>query len=213
MNKGKKRKSDVGFVYLMTNPAFPDYVKIGRSTRDPELRRIELSRSTGVPRSFRLECKILVKEHVRVEGILHQKFRKFRVNKDREFFEISLKEGIKALKKAEKRFRVKDIEEGLKKDPKSSKFFPLGNSSIKHEMIYKLPISKDPSIDEVNFLVNQGVLTEITEKFYNEAHRFQEWTGILFDPSLSSFYSKNPTFRFIHGKYYEVNEVTDEKNL
>lgn len=48
--KGAKRKTS-GFVYIFTNPAFPEYVKIGYA-RDWEKRCKELSRPTQVPYSF-----------------------------------------------------------------------------------------------------------------------------------------------------------------
>lgn len=42
-----------GYIYIMTNPAFEEYVKIGYAT-DVKQRRDELSRSTSVPFSFRI---------------------------------------------------------------------------------------------------------------------------------------------------------------
>lgn len=42
-----------GFIYIFTNPSFPEYVKIGFAT-NPEQRLEELNRSTAVPFAFRI---------------------------------------------------------------------------------------------------------------------------------------------------------------
>lgn len=42
-----------GVIYIMTNPSFPEYVKIGY-TNDVERRRDELNNSTAVPYAFRI---------------------------------------------------------------------------------------------------------------------------------------------------------------
>ena len=42
-----------GYIYIMTNPSFPEYVKIGYAT-DVEQRLDELNRSTAVPFAFRI---------------------------------------------------------------------------------------------------------------------------------------------------------------
>lgn len=42
-----------GFIYILTNPSFPEYVKIGYA-KDVEQRLAELNRSTAVPFAFRI---------------------------------------------------------------------------------------------------------------------------------------------------------------
>ena len=42
-----------GFIYILTNPSFPQYVKIGYAT-DVKQRLDELNRSTAVPFAFRV---------------------------------------------------------------------------------------------------------------------------------------------------------------
>ena len=48
----------VGTVYVLTNPAMPDLVKIGKTTRDVQLRLADLY-TTGVPYPF--ECEYAAK--------------------------------------------------------------------------------------------------------------------------------------------------------
>lgn len=44
----------MSFIYIMTNPAYPGYVKIGATSRDVESRRSELSKQTGVMFDFEI---------------------------------------------------------------------------------------------------------------------------------------------------------------
>ena len=50
-----------GRVYVLTNPAMPNMVKIGKTTRDVELRLADLY-STGVPLPFECEYAAKVKD-------------------------------------------------------------------------------------------------------------------------------------------------------
>ena len=82
----------MSIIYVLTNPAMPGLVKIGKTTRqDPQVRMNELY-STGVPLPF--ECNIAVKvEDERadeLEKALHKAFSPNRLNPSREFFEIEL---------------------------------------------------------------------------------------------------------------------------
>ena len=43
----------MGYIYILTNPSFPQYVKIGYAT-DVQQRLDELNRSTAVPFAFRV---------------------------------------------------------------------------------------------------------------------------------------------------------------
>ncbi len=77
-------------VYVLTNPAMPGIVKIGKTNRDdPQVRMNELY-STGVPLPF--ECAIAVdtddENAANLEKALHTAFAPYRLNPSREFFEI-----------------------------------------------------------------------------------------------------------------------------
>ena len=77
-------------VYVLTNPAMPGIVKIGKTNReDPRVRMNELY-STGVPLPF--ECAIAVdtddERAANLERALHTAFAPYRLNPSREFFEI-----------------------------------------------------------------------------------------------------------------------------
>ena len=77
-----------GYIYILTNKAFPRWVKIGRTVNDPRQRASELS-STGVPHSFVVAFSMKVTDCVKAEKWLHDKFSQYRVNQNREFFEVA----------------------------------------------------------------------------------------------------------------------------
>jgi hypothetical protein len=74
-------------VYILTNDAMPGLVKIGRTDSTIEQRMRELYK-TGVPVPFECFHASVVKNAQNVEGRIHRAFDKFRLNKNREFFEI-----------------------------------------------------------------------------------------------------------------------------
>ena len=77
-------------VYVLTNPAMPDIVKIGMTDREDVQRRMAELYSTGVP--FPFDCviarQIEVTEAAKVESALHTAFGPHRINPSREFFKI-----------------------------------------------------------------------------------------------------------------------------
>lgn len=85
-------ESSEGIVYILTNPAMPGLVKIGKTSRDSvEIRLVELY-STGVPVPFECEYAARVEDANAVEQILHEAFGPYRINPKREFFDISSEE-------------------------------------------------------------------------------------------------------------------------
>jgi Meiotically Up-regulated Gene 113 (MUG113) protein len=81
--------ADVGYIYLMlehgTNPAI---CKIGFTRKHPDLRERELNASTSQHRRIELLHHWRVREPEHVERQLFQSLAKYRVNADREFFQI-----------------------------------------------------------------------------------------------------------------------------
>lgn len=92
-------------VYLLTNPAMPNLVKIGKTTQlEVDLRMRQLY-STGVPLPFECVFACQVKDASKVEQALHIAFKQQRLNPNREFFEIDPEQAIAILKL----LRVDDI--------------------------------------------------------------------------------------------------------
>ncbi|MGO7306901.1 GIY-YIG nuclease family protein [Rhizobium ruizarguesonis] len=87
-----------GYIYILFNRAFQnDQYKIGMTTKTGEERARELSAATGIPRDFEVLYELLVIDCKRAEQLLHDKLRRYRSAGNREFFQIPLKEAIKAL--------------------------------------------------------------------------------------------------------------------
>jgi hypothetical protein len=85
--------SSAGYVYILTNPALPGLLKIGKTTRTPQLRAEELSKPTGVPMPFEVAYSLYGIDCHRVEKRVHQQLSTVRV-RGREFFELPLGEAI-----------------------------------------------------------------------------------------------------------------------
>ena len=86
-----------GIVYILTNPAMPGLVKIGKTTRDdPQVQMDELY-TTGVPVPFDCIKAVRVDDPAKVEHSLHRAFGPQRINAQREFFEIETDQAIEIL--------------------------------------------------------------------------------------------------------------------
>ena len=86
----------MGILHVFSNPAFDNYVKIGR-TVDLEQRLKQLD-NTSVPLPFRCVFAVEVDDEVAVERLVHQAFADVRVRTTREFFEIDAQRVIAALR-------------------------------------------------------------------------------------------------------------------
>lgn len=86
----------MAIVYVLSNPAFDRYVKVGR-TVDLEQRLRQLD-NTSVPLPFRCEFAVEVADEVEAERLVHQAFADVRVRSSREFFEIEPQRVIAALR-------------------------------------------------------------------------------------------------------------------
>ena len=75
-------------VYVLQNPAMPDYIKIGRSTQTNLENRIRvLSNRTAVPERFVLLAAVVVEDAPKIEKLFHRAFAQFRA-RGSEFFKI-----------------------------------------------------------------------------------------------------------------------------
>jgi hypothetical protein len=84
-------------VYVLSNPAMPGIVKIGRTGGSDAQARISQLYSTGVPVPFQLEYACKVPNASEVELALHLAFGPTRVNPKREFFKIEPEQAIAVL--------------------------------------------------------------------------------------------------------------------
>jgi hypothetical protein len=106
-----------GYVYILINPSLEGLVKIGKTTRSSESRASEISRGSGVPTAYNVACEELVCDCEAVEKRLHQMFRTHRVNPNREFFRVPLKEAVRALHEVAAEFKETETLNGAEMLP------------------------------------------------------------------------------------------------
>ena len=88
-------------IYVLTNPAMPNLVKIGKTLTNLEERIRSLSQHSGVPVPFECYFACEVEDVDKVEKLIHDAFGDHRVNPKREFFDINPERVVSALKLVE----------------------------------------------------------------------------------------------------------------
>jgi hypothetical protein len=92
-NKYANRASDLdSWVYVLSNPTMPGYVKIGFTDLTPEIRAEQLSRSTGIPLPFKVEWAFHCYNAEQLEKEVHRHLDGQRIAGNREFFDLSIDE-------------------------------------------------------------------------------------------------------------------------
>lgn len=85
-----------GWVYIISNKAMPNLIKVGFSTKDPKGRALELG--TGSPYGYVVEYEVLVENPAAIEKKVHQTLAFVQAGK--EWFSCSIEIAIKAIKRA-----------------------------------------------------------------------------------------------------------------
>jgi hypothetical protein len=88
---------ELGVVYVLTNPAMPGLVKIGKTARDSVDARLNELYSTGVPVPFECVFAGKIEDEDKVERAFHTAFGPYRINPKREFFQIEPEQAIALL--------------------------------------------------------------------------------------------------------------------
>ena len=129
-----------GFVYLLLNPSMPGLIKIGHTKDDPIKYRVkEISRATGVPEPFKVAFYAFVDDEELVEKKVFEELKDLR-KKNREFFELSISEGIETIKSVATDFSELKYEETFyslidEYEPKEEKSSRGGKLSIWIEIL------------------------------------------------------------------------------
>lgn len=127
-----------GIVYVLTNPAMPDLVKIGMTDRDSVDARLKELFNTSVPVPFECEFACKVSNCRVVEKALHLAFEPYKIHSAREFFKISPEQAIAILKLLDE---SNDITNEIKEE--------LGNDLTceDKEARNKLKVNRRPSLN------------------------------------------------------------------
>lgn len=93
----KKEKSEEGFVYILTNPAFKTfYIKIGYTTNLKA--RLNDLYNTSVPLRFKVYALLKTPKFKLAEKMIHAAFKASRIGDDREFFMLNPEEALVQMK-------------------------------------------------------------------------------------------------------------------
>jgi hypothetical protein len=99
-NKYAHRTSDYdSWLYVLTNPTMPGYVKIGFTDATPEKRAEQLSKSTGVALPFDVAWAFHCYNAEQLEKEVHRHLDGQRIAGNREFFDISVNEAKEIINK------------------------------------------------------------------------------------------------------------------
>jgi len=100
-----------GWVYLLTNPAYPELVKIGKAVT-PSL-RVKGINGAGTVDEWALRAAMPVSEDYTVENLVHTQLAQYRRDSNqgssREFFEVPLSLAMKTLLEVSEPFKAGDL--------------------------------------------------------------------------------------------------------
>jgi hypothetical protein len=102
-------------VYVAINSRIYD-IKIGKTDRADVSERMKELFTTSVAVPFDCAYACIVENNEKVERLMHEKFDKYRVAHNREFFDMDPKKAISALKA----FEIEDVTPQIRKDVDST---------------------------------------------------------------------------------------------
>ena len=92
------------YVYILSNPTIPNILKIGFTGKHPETRAKEISRSTGVPKPYKVVWAFKCHDGHNLEREGHKELDYCRISSDREHFEITVEEAKNTILKLGKTY-------------------------------------------------------------------------------------------------------------
>ena len=81
-----------GQIYILSNRAKPDHLKIGKTTIQPVIRATQINSATGVYDPFGLRWAVRVRDVADAERLIHRELREFRMTAKREFFHLNFQD-------------------------------------------------------------------------------------------------------------------------
>lgn len=157
-------------VYVLTNEAMPNLVKIGKTTRSDVQTRMNELYSSGVPFQFECAYAVEVNDCSVVEKALHVAFDPNRVNPKREFFSIDPEQAIAILKLLSKRDVTPLINDDLNSNVSSTELEAAKQAKKKRPSInyMEMGLEKGDVLTFVNDSTVEVVVTSEKKVLYNE---------------------------------------------
>lgn len=144
-------------IYILENPAMPDYVKIGRTIKLES--RIRALFKTNIPLPFQCSYACIVENAREVEQNLKRVFSGSRVHPRREFFSIAVEQAVAALEP----YAIKDItpNRDFVESPEDEKAL---NKVRKRTANFNFRMVNIPNGAELSFSRNQAIKAEVFNK-------------------------------------------------
>ncbi len=135
-----------GIVYVLTNPAMPGLVKVGRTTKEDVRERMKELYGTSVPVQFECPYACRVDDPAKVEKNIHLAFGAMRVSASREFFRLDPENVIAILTLLDAEDVTPDVEKELEE----------GVTPAEKESANKLKRSRRPQMNFVEMGIPEG---------------------------------------------------------
>ena len=100
--------SDKQYVYVLTNDTVPGLCKIGFTKNMPDKRAKQINAATGVAMDFTVEYAYPCYNGHDLEQEVHGYLDSYRVNKNREFFRVTVDEAKAVIERLGKRYNPKE---------------------------------------------------------------------------------------------------------
>jgi hypothetical protein len=98
--KGKGKE----YVYVLSNESMPGILKIGYTSKHPDVRAKEISGATGVATDFKVEYAYKCHEGRNLEQEIHKQLNYCRLHKKKEHFTIDLDNAIEIIEEIGQRY-------------------------------------------------------------------------------------------------------------
>jgi hypothetical protein len=103
-NKFNNRGEGDQWVYVLSNLTQPGILKIGYTKLTPDERAKQISAATGVALPYEVTWAFRCFNGEQMEGEVHRALEKYRVNSQREFFQIEIEEAKEIIEKIGKNY-------------------------------------------------------------------------------------------------------------
>ena len=195
-------KTKKGYVYILTNPSFrEDWVKIGRSSREVDVRSKELD-NTAVPLPFEIYATIKTSKYIELEQYIHETLTNLankRIRKGREFFNIKPEDALAHIKKLVK--LIPDVEINSPDDVSESENKSKRTLTYKGKYIVKVT----PNV-KFYFMRDSVYATMIVK----DGNRFIVKKGSHINPNIYSNKSVVLSLRKKNAKSLTNNKTTED---
>lgn len=191
-------KSKLGIVYVLSNPAMPGIVKIGRSDQKDLKQRLRSLFNTSVPLPFKVEfaCYVEKADTKNLEAALHSAFADKRVHEKREFFRVQKEQVIPILQFCNKGEATKHVSHQLSTlDESAEAESSLVSEDVKAELLHEPKCESANSVQDIQALCNASFYRFNGEGKYSKSeiarkvvHLYQEKNPRLMSDDLIKFY-------------------------